>query len=303
MRHLFLLALVAMTGQSFAETSVVYGDDNRKDVKDVKQISTLTKAVAGRVKNSKFYYHDDKSKISFNYSVLLSDIFGGNVCSDERFAKQKVIADCTGFLVKDDVLVTAGHCVTSPGSTIQNTVNHNCANYSWVFDFKVGSSGSYNTSGISTENVFGCKKIIYATVSLKRDFALIQLSRKTKRTPLKIRKYGKIKDAQEIFVIGHPSGLPMKFADGAKVQSNDFLNFFSTNLDTFGGNSGSPVFNAQTKKVEGILVRGRNDYVPSQDPSERCLRVNKCNEDGTACDMNGGPLEHVTRISEILNYL
>ena len=37
--------------------------------------------------------------------------------------------------------------------------------------------------------------------------------------------------------------------------------FFVANLDTYGGNSGSPVFNAASYKVEGILVRGENDFV------------------------------------------
>ena len=32
------------------------------------------------------------------------------------------------------------------------------------------------------------------------------------------------------------------------------------NLDTFSGNSGSPVFNKRTKRVEGILIAGETDY-------------------------------------------
>ena len=36
--------------------------------------------------------------------------------------------------------------------------------------------------------------------------------------------------------------------------------FFSANLDTFGGNSGSPVFQAGTSTVAGLLVRGAPDY-------------------------------------------
>jgi len=36
--------------------------------------------------------------------------------------------------------------------------------------------------------------------------------------------------------------------------------FFDANLDTFGGNSGSPVFDARTNAVVGILVRGADDY-------------------------------------------
>ncbi len=63
-----------------------------------------------------------------------------------------------------------------------------------------------------------------------------------------------------LVVIGRPSGLPTKVADGAQVRSvNDV--FLVANLDTYGGNSGSAVFNAVTGVVEGILVRGDTDYV------------------------------------------
>ena len=51
---------------------------------------------------------------------------------------------------------------------------------------------------------------------------------------------------------------------------------FMTNLDTFGGNSGSPVYNAKTHKVEGILVRGERDYVPNEDGSGMVTTV--CDE-------------------------
>jgi hypothetical protein len=48
-------------------------------------------------------------------------------------------------------------------------------------------------------------------------------------------------------------GLPQKYAPAAKIRDNS--------LDTCGGNFGSPVFNATDYKVEGILVRGENDFV------------------------------------------
>ena len=38
------------------------------------------------------------------------------------------------------------------------------------------------------------------------------------------------------------------------------LYYFTANLDTYRGNSGSPVFNAITHKVEGVLVRGEQDF-------------------------------------------
>ena len=48
------------------------------------------------------------------------------------------------------------------------------------------------------------------------------------------------------------------------------------NLDTYGGNSGSAVFNAKTGLVEGILVRGEQDYVQKGD----CRVSNVCPADG-----------------------
>jgi hypothetical protein len=52
----------------------------------------------------------------------------------------------------------------------------------------------------------------------------------------------------------------MKIAPNASVRSNVFVDYFGANLDAFGGNSGSPVFNENTGEVEGILVRGYQDY-------------------------------------------
>lgn len=313
MRHLFLLAITILMVYSFtlhADTKIVYGDDNRLDVKNVGKVSQLTKAIAGRVSNSKFQYVDvdgkQRSHISFKNIFKLSDMFGGNVCKDEKFSSQQTITDCTGFLVDEDILVTAGHCITSPGTTIQNTVNLSCARFSWLFDFQVNSLGVYNTSNIPVDKIVGCQKIIYATVDLKQDFAVIKLNRKVKgRTPLKFRKVGYVKNNQELFVIGHPSGLPMKYAGDAQVLENEHPNYFATNLDTFGGNSGSPVFNSTTKEVEGILVRGRMDYIPSKVDGERCMRVNTCDQNADNCEYPGGPDggEQVTRISEILKFV
>jgi hypothetical protein len=125
------------------------------------------------------------------------------------------------------------------------------------------------------------------------DFALIRLTRKvTDRRILAFRTAGKIEDASEIVVIGHPTGLPTKVADGAFVRGNDNPFYFVTNLDTFGGNSGSAVFNAKTGVVEGILVRGETDYVI--DPGKSCRVPNRCSMD--SC--RGEDVTRMTNLSE-----
>ena len=77
-------------------------------------------------------------------------------------------------------------------------------------------------------------------------------------------------------------------------MENDDEVFFSTNLDTFHVNSGSPVFNFETGVVEGILVRGALDYV--FDAASNCSRVNTI---FNGCKDKSCALEDVTRISQV----
>jgi V8-like Glu-specific endopeptidase len=93
-----------------------------------------------------------------------------------------------------------------------------------------------------------------------RDYAVVKLSRPvTGHTPLNVRRQGNLEVNTPLFVVGHPAGLPVKWADGARVRSLKST-YFIANLDTYGGNSGSAIFNANTREVEGILVRGEADY-------------------------------------------
>ena len=68
--------------------------------------------------------------------------------------------------------------------------------------------------------------------------------------------------------------------------------YFVANLDTYGGNSGSAVFNATSGKVEGILVRGENDYVWRGS----CRVSNKCPADGCRG-------EDVTKVSALMDII
>ncbi len=47
------------------------------------------------------------------------------------------------------------------------------------------------------------------------------------------------------------------------------------NLDTYGGNSGSAVFNKDGTIVEGILVRGARDYNINHENGTTCFASNR----------------------------
>lgn len=308
-KFLVLFSLLILSVSAVAKRKIIYGMDGRKDVATVRSeiIQKLSKSVAARVNNFTFTT-DENKKVTFRYTDTLSSPYMMNLCKDERFANQPAVADCSGFLVGKDLLATAGHCLTSSKTTPHGISGENhteCSSNSWVFDYKADKTGAVNLSNINPSNIYKCVSVVKAKLFGTEDYAIIKLDREVKgRTPLKIRSKKNVRSGQKLFVIGHPSGLPMKFASGAKVFEVR-KDFFSTNLDTFGGNSGSPVFNKDTNEVEGILVRGDVDYIASSFEGKPCQRVNVCNSNRKKCLEDDPNIlgEHVSNISKIKPYL
>lgn len=266
---LFLALSVLVSSHAMAtapnKVKVIYGVDNRVDANASTNASfrELAKSTAAMFTNK------DAKKGLFSDKVKLKgdSLADRGVCASERFAYQKSGALCSGFLVSPTTLVTAGHCIENMDD---------CQNNKWVFDYKVDSERQFDVT-VSKDSVYKCKSIIKRALTKTNDFAYIELDRPvTDRQPLKIRTSGKPAVGDELVVIGHPSGLPTKIADGAKVRSLKG-DFFVANLDTFGGNSGSAVFNVTTEEVEGILVRGDEDYV--RKPGTNCKMPYKCKDD------------------------
>jgi len=276
------LALLVLAGglKSFSMDKVVYGEDDRLEPFEVNgRFFELARSTAAMI--PKLAMTEGRNE---TFEVEYSPLSKRNICQDEKFADQGTPAICSGFLVAPDILVTAGHCADN---------ENYCNDYYWVFDYALTSAGDNHYSTIPKENVYKCKKIYAQELNntTMMDYAVIILDRPvTNRNHLSINTYNKIDDRTPIVVIGHPSGLPTKIAGGAKVRDNSNDIFFSANLDTFGGNSGSAVFNEKTGQVVGILVRGENDYINDKD--RECQVVNRCSDS----DCRG---EDVTRIENI----
>ncbi|MAZ48033.1 MAG: peptidase [Halobacteriovoraceae bacterium] len=281
MKLLFVFALVASLPLSASTkgVKVIYGEDNRVDVVDSTNAMyvELSKSTAGMVSKSDIV-PEGNGMVKLRGGSLSSR----GICSSERFATQPSVANCSGFLVGEDLLVTAGHCVRSASD---------CRRWKWVFDYKVESEDQTSVS-VEESSVYGCKEVVNSVLSRSSqdDFALIKLDRKvTDRRILDYRRKGQISVGEKLVVIGHPSGLPTKIADGSTVRSLK-TKYFQADLDTYGGNSGSAVFNAATGVVEGILVRGETDYV--RDSRQGCMVSNVVSQ-------NAGRGEDVTYITNI----
>jgi V8-like Glu-specific endopeptidase len=273
-----LLCVNAYAGQ--ASIKVIYGDDNRVDLYDTNNslYINLAKSTAAMIEHSKL-----KEYNSSEVEIISKSLEDGGVCASEAFAKQPAAANCSGFLVSKTKLVTAGHCIRS---------QYDCDKSAWVFDFKVSYQDQEKVI-VQKSDVYKCKSIVARSLdsATKMDYAVIELKQEViDRKPLQFRTKGSIGIGADLVVIGHPSGLPTKVADGAKVRSvNDV--YLVANLDTYGGNSGSAVFNATSGVVEGILVRGETDY--TYDSEQGCRVSNQVANDA-------GRGEDVTLITKVV---
>jgi hypothetical protein len=175
-----------------------------------------------------------------------------DLCPGERFREQPTAAFCSGFLVAPDIVATAGHCVNA------DTVG----DVRFVFGFRMRDAETAQTL-IGNGEIYRAVAVIgHQLVGNGADWALVRLDRPVANHRIaRLRRSGRIGDTQAVHVIGHPAGLPTKFAGGALVRDNGPEAYFIANLDSYGGNSGSPVFNSETHEVEGILVRGETDFV------------------------------------------
>lgn len=285
-----LLAVVLSTSSVLARTKVIYGADNRVEVADSLnlQFQDYAQSTAAMIEKSKLIKKEDRLTLA---TGTLQEEF--NVCTTERFYDQPAAAYCSGFLVAPDLLVTAGHCVI-PASVGGNQ----CERFSWVFDYR---SDVLDLEDMDASKIYNCAEVLHHELNSEKrsDFALIRLDRPVSDRPyLNFRKEGKVELGTELVVIGHPSGLPTKIADGATVKGNTNEQFFVSDLDTYGGNSGSAVINSATGEVEGILVRGATDYVRTQ---EGCLVSNKCSQI-TPFGCGGESVSRITLV-DILSHL
>lgn len=283
--------LVAMTSSVIvADTRVIYGEDDRHEVKE--SLNSVYKRQAKSVATVVRKYQIEES-IEGLWRIQ-GEEFGDlhNLCPEERFYEQLVIGNCSGFLIADDLLLTAGHCV--PG-------NWSCRQSAFVFGYE--STDKASSSGVlefPKDDVYFCEEVVKMKnlSEFSVDFALLKLDRKVKdREPLTLRsKFGRVYKGLDVYAIGYPAGLPVKIMKNAVVLESKKNAYFTADIDSMVGFSGSPVFNTYSHDVEGMLISGEKDFVLTQDG---CYVSNKCDVSRDK-KCNG---EIIQRISEIKPYI
>lgn len=261
--------------------AVVYGSDDRKDLYQVdsplwKALADSTVAIISAdslLEESDGNYHYEERPYGSFYRL----------CDSEAFYSQPSIANCSGALVAENLILTAGHCIDD---------EKDCAEQRFVFNYALNSAGGLPTGSRKNE-VYKCRRIV-AREYIKDgvDFALVELDRAVpNHRPLKVSRQTGIQVGDEVTVIGSPSGLPTKVIANAHVRALG-EGYFTANSDTFTGASGGPVFNSKSGELVGVLVRGEKDFKWSNEKA--CNEVHHCMD----TDCRG---EDVTSLKAILS--
>lgn len=241
-----------------AQPKVIYGTDDRIDVYQETDPDRLRWAAStcGLVNASDL---TDNGNGTFTLRTSPYRVGGVGPCEGEPFANQPVAPFCSGFVAGPDIIVTAGHCINSASQL---------GGIRFIFGFQMLNATTPVTDLAASRVYRGVEIVALETgrSGSTRDYAVIRVDRPITApgaAVLDIRRSGVVPPGARVGVIGHPTGLPLKiaFGDATTVRDSSHPDFFVANLDTYAGNSGSPVFNAVTGLVEGILVRGETDFV------------------------------------------
>lgn len=271
------------------DDKVIYGNDDRVDVYTVtdQNLLRLAQACCVVVSLSEISYNGDGTYTLFADPWLSQS--GAPLCSDEPFRGQLQIGNCSGFLVGDDIIVTAGHCLSASS----------CGNWAFLFDWTQIDSTTGPNLIVSEDDIYFCTEIINQSLAGELDHCVARVDRPVVgRQPIPVRREGVVPDGDSLVVVGHPAVLPMKIAGGAIVQNNNgSIPWFQANLDTYGGNSGSMVVNTGTWEIEGILVRGAPDYVNNGG----CTESNRVPDSGN--QGSGLEFEEVSKTTAFSQYI
>jgi V8-like Glu-specific endopeptidase len=269
--QLFILLLASINSYAMStEHSLqsVYESDNRVDVYSApSSIQDLGRSIPAQFNKETFV---NKGGSYLLQSVSLARRHRSN-CPDVKFSEQIIGPKCTGFLVAPNVVMTAGHCMRTP---------EDCTNFLWAFDFKLKAAKDSSYTSIPASSVYSCKKVLAQKYEYfeGQDYALIQLDRNVEgRSPLAIDFDSDYAVGSAHFVLGYPSGLPLKYADSG-ILSKELEKVYYTTLDTFHGNSGSPTFDTTTNKVTGIVSMGNGDYVWNSSGTCKEVKVTRADD-------------------------
>ncbi len=259
------------------QSEVIYGKDDRKELFKITDptLQNLSQYVGVSIEKSMLKHKKKKKIYTVNYMQLKEQDI--NLCNGEalKFKEQYNPGDCTGFLLTQNLYITMAHCLTPDfinSDEVEKINKIKIVNERIIFNYFQNKNGEKII--IPEANVYSIKKILDINYQNNgSDYAILELDRIfPKKVSLPLETVSKSKVGDRLVMLGYPQGLPLKVTDNGQIIRDINESQFGSNLDAFGGNSGSLVYNLETNEIVGLLERGQPDYI--FDPIKKCNRVN-----------------------------
>lgn len=227
-----------------------------------------------------------------------------NLCLDVAGRDRLGIEDTgTGFLISPTLVATAGHCAEKLGATPRIIFGYTQTAFDISQAKRTGKTIFFGTEAVirNLRLVAGTKRPDFEA---KGDWAIYEIiGNPTGLTPLELNDGPRLTPGnQNLVMIGHPCGYPLSAAVKGNMLSSEGYNFW-TNLDAFIGNSGSPIFNASTWKVEGLLISGGTDFDKVKEQLNCFTWMWDGRWDGKPPKKVGEAACHISRVVEARNSL
>ena len=185
---LSIAAIVALPVLSFSAGKSIYGSDDRLNYYEASAgMQTLADSVVSFWKSYKVTENAATGKMDLTVRTLGD---AKNLCPGQKFRDENVGAFCSGSLVGEDIVMTAGHCVKT---------ETDCAATKLVFGFKVGKAGEAGARKIIRVNLVmgelsgvesNCVKFYFDFIAKDTLAAQAELIFQAKPTTLRCRKCG-----------------------------------------------------------------------------------------------------------------
>jgi V8-like Glu-specific endopeptidase len=231
----------------------ILGTDDRQDIFEVQdqRIRELSKSIVALIPKNRLIKIDNST-----YELVGSSLKENyKLCDDEKFSDESLIANCSASLIKKDIILTAAHCVTKDSESSKHYLKES---YYAVFNY-YKKNKNQKKFYVHRDDVYELKKEVYHLFdfSKDRDLALYQLDRvAVDKKPLNFDLNYRPHKGDELYMLGFPFGISMKYASNGQVTKVDGKMNFHHNLDAFSVNSGSAIFKQGTDTIVAVLTAG-----------------------------------------------
>ena len=267
---LLLLACSASpeAASALVRDPIVYGADDRVEYYESGSAVAQTRMRESMVALFPTTAFDSAGHLSTSVPSLSLEL---GLCPGEPFEEQPAAAFCSGMLVDEDLVLTAGHCVRlyTPSQLVVATGYY----YASPDELATTPHDLRRVAAIVSE------ALDPVAVEPRLDYAFLRLDRPVTRphrpTPV-IAARAPLTAGDPLVALSAGGGIPMKVDLGARVLDprDEARDYFIATSDTSGASSGGAVFDTGGV-LRGILARGGTDFVSTPDGCKIAVHVDE----------------------------